>query len=901
MKVCEYFIFIIILLNPAWADWDIRWCDVNQWECALSNYGNFAHNNNQAGGFWRKNKGHEYIFGAGIWVGCILPNGDTVVTVGYDPHNATSEFAPGIAYANPNDPQWHVYFSTDSNYPLPVLSYLDCYCSFNDFDTLWHQPDSFHIKEPLGITITRITSSWLFFWRKDVVFIEYRIKNDTTYTLNNLYTGVSVDFDIGSRMNDRGALDLQRKLGYAWQEEPEPGWDWVGKFACKLLSTHPLAAFKQFTNWSEPVWDNQRYLSLAGYNYYTGQYVPYDSFPSSPDDRRFLFSSGPFDLPPGDSLVLNYAIFGARDTASYDTTDLKMKADSAQRFYDCYHNYGCHDVLLSYPNGNEVLNGNIAVTYTATSGTGNPLTVDVFLSADIDETWFKIDSLLNNTGTYSWNTINHPDGVFYKLAILAYDSLTVGMDISDNYFTIDNPGNGAPGLLLYSPNNYDTLSGNCDITWFARDPEFYDSLYINFYYRGQYDTTFQAIALDEPNDSIYTWNTVPYRNGLGTLIVETYDEEFTVAETVQVNLLNEVPGGEINHLSGLNNCVDLSVLIHEPQYITGHTYELEFLQYRALLHETYYYPEYIYQITDSNTGATVIDTYSLKNGYAFLNDRITIDDFSPIIDGYSMHGWTDDSYGYKIMLYNFHNDSVDVVLGSYPEDSIYCLGSMGKIWWAYRGSRLQLDWVTHANGGLTLLVTDLDYGDTIPYKPYNWLGTLNPDSAFGWCFHPFVPPSGPPSDTLRPGYDRFIMLCGDRIRFSHTISPPQSGDRWIVYPGEYAPPIKGNVYRFTPQVSIKEYDTEMTQLKFQVYPVPCKDNLVVSYNILKRQKVKLVIYDVCGRRVKLFKNGIVNPGTHTISWNGLDERNRKVSAGIYFCRFEAEGSYSETKKFIIVK
>lgn len=898
--------FITIILSmPLWATWDIRWCDVNQWECALSNYGNFAHSNNQAGGFWPKRTGHEYIHGAGIWIGCILPNGDTVVAVGYDPQTATSEFAPGLAYSNPNDPQWRVYFSTDSNYPLPTLSFLDSYCCYNDFDTLWHQPDSFHVKKPLGITVTRITSLWLFSWRQDVVFLEYKINNDTTYTLNNLYAGVSIDFDIGNEspnLNDCGALDLQRKLGYSWQGVPEPGWDWVGKFGCKLLSTYPLAAFKQFTFWDEPGWDNQRYLSLAGYNYNTGQYEPYDSLPSLPDDRRFLFSSGPFDLQPGDSLVLDYVIIGARDTLAYDTTDLKMKADSAQQFYDCYHNHGCHDVLLHYPNGNEVLIGNVVVNYTATSCTGNPLAVDVFLSADMSETWSRIDSLLTNTGTYNWNTTDYPDGVFYKLAIFAYDSLTAGMDISDNIFTINNPGNAPPGLVVYLPRNFDTLSGDYDITWFARDPEFQDSLLINIYFESQYDTVFQLIASNEPNDSIYTWNTVPYRNGSGTLIVETFDEEFTVAETLQVYLLNQVSGGEINHISGLNNCVDLSIFIHQPQNITGHTYELKFSEYRALIDSNdRYYPEYIYEITDSNTGVTVLDTYSMKDGYTFYNAEVRINDFSPIVDGYSIRTWTDDNYTTKMCMQHFHNDSVKVISGSYPEDSIVPIGSMFNIWWAYRGSRLQLDWVTHSNGGLTLLVTDLDYGDTIPYEPYNWLGSLNPDSAFGWCFHPFLPPSGLPSDTLRPGYDRLVLLCGDRIRFSHTIPPPQPGDRWIVYPSEYAPPIKGNVYRFTPQVGINENRTQMSSISFQVYPVPFTKNLFITYSVPKRQNVKLVVYDVCGRRVKLFEDGIVNPGVHRISWNALDDKNRKVSAGVYFCRFEAEESYADTKKFILVK
>ena len=855
MKVFKFFVIIFVFAALLRADWDRRWCDANQWRLSISNYGKFDAPSGQAAGFWPGSTDHNYIYGAGIWVGGILPNGDTVVAVGYMTNNSRSEFAPGLPYSDPNNPEWRVYFSTDSNYPLPVLSFLDSYCSYNEFDTSYHVADSFHVMEPLGITVNRRTLAWPSSWYDDVVFVEYVIRNDTTYSLNNVYASIGMDFDVGNEAgtgNDMTGFDLSRKLGFGYQYSNEPGWDWTGKFGLKLLSDYPVAAFKRFTLEHEPLWDREKFLLLAGYDFETGVYEPYDSLAPDPDDQRFVLSIGPFNLQPGDSLLLDYVVIGARDTLVYDTTDLKNKADAAQVFYNNYHIYGSHDVVVNYPNGGEVLSGNVTVNYNATSSTGNPLQINILHSSNAGMSWTTIDSLLANTGTYNWNTANHPDGVLHRIGIFAFDSLVVGCDVSDGFFTIDNPGNTPPVLMVLSPEDSAIMSGNYDITWFARDPEFHDSLYINIYFKSQYDATFQTIASNEPNDSIYMWHTIPYRNGSGTLIVETSDEEFTVAETVQVYLLNQISGGEIDHISGLNNTVDLSVLIHQAQQITGHTYELEFLQYRALLDGSYYYPEYIYEITDSNTGVTVLDTYSLKDGYTISGVQLEINDFSPIIDGFSIRAYTD---GQNIIsLQKFHNDSVKVVAGTYPEDSIALWGSSIRTWWAYRGSRLQLDWVTHSNGGLTLLVTDLDYGDTISYKPYSQV--QNPDSAFGWCFRAhFI--GGTASDTLRDN-DRYIFLCGERILFSRSVPPPQVGDRWVVYPSEYSPPIKGNVYRFTPYVGISENRTQISAISFQVYPVPFTKNLTIAYSVSKKQKVKLVIYDVLGRQVKKLKHGLMN-------------------------------------------
>jgi len=894
MKVLKYAVILVLISTSIRAEWERRWYNANQWRVSITNFGKFDAPIGQAAGFWPGNTNHNYIYGAGIWIGGILPNGDTVVAVGYMTNSSQSEFAPGLPYSDPDDPQWKVYFSTDDNYPMPVLSFFDSYCSFNEFDTAYHVPDSFHVMEPLGITVNRRTLAWPSSWCDDVVFVEYLIKNDTTYSLNNIYASIGMDFDIGNEAgtaaNDMTGLDLSRKLGFGYQQYNEPTWDWTGKFGLKLLSGHPVAAFKRFILANEPIWDREKYLLLAGYDFETGIYDPYDSLAPSPQDQRFLLSAGPFDLQAGDSLLLEYAIIGARDTSVYDSTDLKNKADAAQSFYDNFKTYGCHGVTVTHPDGGEVLTGNVAVSYSATSCTGNPLLINVIHSTDAGVTWTTIDSLLSNTGTYTWNTVNHPDGVLHKIGIFAFDSLVVGCDGSDGIFTIDNPGNAEPLLVLLSPSAGETMSGNYDVTWFARDPEFGDSLLIDIYFMGQYDTAFAVIASNEPNDSIFTWNTVPCRNGSGTLVVETHDDEFTVAETVQVYLLNQISGGDMSHVAGINNIVDLSVFAHLPQQITGHTYKLEFLQYRRV---DEYAPEYIYEIVDSNTGVTVLDTYSLKDGYQCLGGSVNISDFSPIIDGFSV--WARNEIANAISQNSFVNDSVKVVIGTYPEDSLSIYYSGSRTWWAYRGARLQLDWITHPTGGLTLQVTDLDYGDTIPYKPYN--RNLNPDSAFGWSFIGGGP-MPPPSDTLRPGYDRYIMLCGGSIMIAASVLP-QVGGRWIVYPSEYSPPIKGNIYRFTP-TGIGEHRDQLVKVSFQVYPVPSTENLILSYNLPIRQVMNLTIYDILGRQVKKLKQGLDDAGEHKIIWNGLDDRNRKVPAGVYFCRLATE-NFRETKKFIMLK
>jgi hypothetical protein len=99
-----------------------------------------------------------------------------------------------------------------------------------------------------------------------------------------------------------------------------------------------MSAFKIFSLQLEPNTDPERYATLAGYNFQTGVYEPFDTIPPSPDDQRFLMSSGPFDLAPDSVATLVFAVMFANWNNIYQTPDsaLALVDKWAQRFYDLY-------------------------------------------------------------------------------------------------------------------------------------------------------------------------------------------------------------------------------------------------------------------------------------------------------------------------------------------------------------------------------------------------------------------------------------------------------------------------------------------------------------------------------------------------------------------------------------
>ncbi len=96
-----------------------------------------------------------------------------------------------------------------------------------------------------------------------------------------------------------------------------------------------MTALKQFTLNLEPNTDPGRYLSLAGYNL-NGQYQPYDTVPSAPDDQRFLMGSGPLIIPANSVQTFVFAVMFANWHDIYGSPDtaVVLVDQWAQHYYD---------------------------------------------------------------------------------------------------------------------------------------------------------------------------------------------------------------------------------------------------------------------------------------------------------------------------------------------------------------------------------------------------------------------------------------------------------------------------------------------------------------------------------------------------------------------------------------
>ena len=87
---------------------------------------------------------------------------------------------------------------------------------------------------------------------------------------------------------------------------------------------------------------------------------------------------------------------------------------------------------------------------------------------------------------------------------------------------------------------------------------------------------------------------------------------------------------------------------------------------------------------------------------------------------------------------------------------------------------------------------------------------------------------------------------------------------------------------------------------FQNHPNPFNPTTTVEYGIPVTGHVQLVIYDVLGRHIKTLVDGQHATGHFQATWDGTDEHNLPIAAGVYFCRMEA-GEFVKVIKLAFVK
>jgi len=82
-------------------------------------------------------------------------------------------------------------------------------------------------------------------------------------------------------------------------------------------------------------------------------------------------------------------------------------------------------------------------------------------------------------------------------------------------------------------------------------------------------------------------------------------------------------------------------------------------------------------------------------------------------------------------------------------------------------------------------------------------------------------------------------------------------------------------------------------------PNPFNPSTTIEFTSESENQTRLAVYDILGRRLTTLWDGLLQPGSHRLEWNGQDDHGNTAPSGVYFARLESAGKASVRKMVLL--
>lgn len=384
MRLMFSFLFCALTLSLVAQQTDYRLFDPNNIAIWFANNGDVAFNpkTNAAGLEYPARSGRYLVFESGVVWGCFLAGelrvGGSTYRHGLQPGTIKDGYP-----SDPKDPRFRIYRINKSQAHDSVKDYREWPCNdgapcdpitkrpifFGD-DQMWWvsndlDPSITHYlygTNPIGIEVqTLVWSEREADWMNDLIFVKHTMINKNKVdSVEDMFLGLWVDFDIGDANDDYVGCDTIRRMtfgyngvvrepiytiapacGYMFIQTPivkgsindqgyfkdvwRRGYKNVGLSGYVLQISEPyswpgpnpsieLYKWMQGILWNGPIinpfTNKQTRFMFSGNPVTNAGWI--DGIINPPGDRRTLLSCGPFTMAPGDTQEVVYAILAAQ-------------------------------------------------------------------------------------------------------------------------------------------------------------------------------------------------------------------------------------------------------------------------------------------------------------------------------------------------------------------------------------------------------------------------------------------------------------------------------------------------------------------------------------------------------------------------------------------------------------
>ena len=86
----------------------------------------------------------------------------------------------------------------------------------------------------------------------------------------------------------------------------------------------------------------------------------------------------------------------------------------------------------------------------------------------------------------------------------------------------------------------------------------------------------------------------------------------------------------------------------------------------------------------------------------------------------------------------------------------------------------------------------------------------------------------------------------------------------------------------------------------QNYPNPFNPVTTIRFDVPKESHVQMDVYNILGQRIRTLVNGTMQPGFHSVSWNGTNDMGKPLASGMYIYRIHSS-EFTAVKKLVLMK
>jgi hypothetical protein len=174
-----------------------------------------------------------------------------------------------------------------------------------------HFSQSFHSEysdrrahNPIGIRVQQRSYSKISVPDDDYILIDYDIFNTRTISINGLYVGLDLDWDVGDHYRNLAGYDATRQLSYVYEADQLTNSNYYG-----------LALLNAAVSGHTVEWGTTGYAAMQ-----TLVIIPTDTA-----DYHSFLSAGPYTIAPGNKIRLTFAL-----AAGLNLSDLQANIDVAR-------------------------------------------------------------------------------------------------------------------------------------------------------------------------------------------------------------------------------------------------------------------------------------------------------------------------------------------------------------------------------------------------------------------------------------------------------------------------------------------------------------------------------------------------------------------------------------------